>query len=125
MSEAYTIVERWAEAFNDGEAAAVAALYAPEATVWGTLAQQLTTAPADIRTYFLDAARAGLRVKLGPHVLSPISETCAVDAGHYDFTRTTDGQTFPGRYSFFLVKQGGKWTIAHQHSSFLPKPAGG
>jgi uncharacterized protein (TIGR02246 family) len=124
MNEAYAILERWGQAFNTGNADAVASLYAPGATIWGTLVQHLTTSPADIRTYFFEAAQSGLRVKLGPHVLSPISETCAIDAGHYEFTRTADGQKFPARYSFFLVKQNGEWMIAHQHSSIVPKPIG-
>ena len=124
MNEAYAILERWGQAFNTGNADAVASLYAPGATIWGTLAQHLTTSPADIRTYFFEAAQSGLRVKLGPHVLSPISETCAIAAGHYEFTRATDGQKFPARYSFFLVKQNGEWMIAHQHSSIVPKPIG-
>ncbi|MEA2754609.1 MAG: hypothetical protein QOJ54_898 [Aliidongia sp.] len=127
MSEAYGVVKRWAEAFNEGQAAAIAALYVPDATIWGTLAQNLATSPADVRSYFFDAVRAGLKVKLGPHVLSPISETCAIDAGHYEFTRTVDGQTviFPARYSFVLVTQGGAWMIVHQHSSIQPKPLAG
>jgi len=33
--------------------------------------------------------------------------------------------SFPARYSFVLAKQNGAWTIAHQHSSFMLKPAGG
>ena len=127
MREAYAVVERWAEAFNEGDADAVAGLYAPGATIWGTLAQYLTTSPADVRTYFIEAARAGLRVKLESYVLSPVSETCIINAGHYGFSRTTDGLTavFPARYSFVLVKLNGAWMIAHQHSSFTPKPAGG
>jgi hypothetical protein len=127
MNEAYVIVERWAQFFNEGNADAIAGLYAPGATIWGTLAQRLTTSPADIRSYFIEAAGAGLRVKLGEHLSSPISETCAIDAGHCEFSHNVDGQTavFPARYSFALVKQNGAWLIAHQHSSFLPKPAGG
>jgi len=125
MKEAYAVVERWGEAFNAGNADAVASLYAPGATIWGTLAQYLTTSPADVRKYFFEAAQSGLRVKLGPHVLSPMSETCAIAAGHYEFTRTADGQKFPARYSFFLVKQNGEWMMAHQHSSLVPKPVGG
>jgi|SRR5271169_4523807 len=127
MYEAYAVVERWAKSFNEGDADTVARLYAPGATIWGTLAQYLTASPADIKTYFLEAARAGLGVKLGPHVLSAVSETCTIIAGHHEFTRSTNGQTtiYPARYSFFLVKQNGGWMIAHQHSSFLPKPAGG
>jgi uncharacterized protein (TIGR02246 family) len=127
MNEAYAVVQRWAETFNAGEPDVVAALYAPDATIWGTLGQKLTTGPADITTYFAEAARAGLKVKLGEHVLSPIAETNAVDAGEYEFARTMDAQTawFPARYSFVLVKRNGARMIAHQHSSFLPKPIGG
>jgi len=33
MDEAYVIVKQWEEAFNRGEAGAIAALYAPEATM--------------------------------------------------------------------------------------------
>jgi uncharacterized protein (TIGR02246 family) len=126
MSEAYAVVQRWAETFNAGEPDAVAALYAPDATIWGTLGQKLTTGLTDITTYFAEAARAGLKVKLGEHVLSPLSQISAVDAGEYEFTRTVDAQTalLPARYSFVLVKQSGVWMIAHQHSSFLPKPIG-
>jgi uncharacterized protein (TIGR02246 family) len=127
MDEAYVIVKQWEAAFNRGDAGAVAALYAPEATIWGTLAQSLTTSPRGIESYFVEAARAGLRVKLGEHILSPVSEACAVDTGHYEFSRTADGQTivFPARYSFALLKQNGTWMIAHQHSSIMPKPVGG
>jgi hypothetical protein len=59
---------------------------------------------------------------LGEHLSSLISETCAIDAGHYEFSRNVDGPTavFPGRYSFVLVKQNGAWLIAH-----LPKPISG
>jgi uncharacterized protein (TIGR02246 family) len=126
MSEAYAVVERWGQAFNEGAAGAVAALYAPGAAIWGTLAQTLTTSPQAIEAYFAEAARAGLRVKLGEHVSSGISGACVIDTGHYEFTRTRDGQTaiIPARYSFVVVKPDGDWMIAHHHSSILPKPAG-
>jgi uncharacterized protein (TIGR02246 family) len=125
MDEAYAIVKQWEAAFNAGDADAVAALYAPSATIWGTLAQDLTTTAAGITSYFQQAARAGLKVKLGPHVLLPVAGAGIVDAGHYEFSRAADGQdsVFPARYSFVLMQQNGAWVIAHQHSSFLPKPA--
>ncbi len=127
MNEAYVIVERWGQFFNEGNADAIASLYAPGATLWGTLGQSLTSSAGDIRGYFIEAVRAGLKVKLADHVLSASSGTCAIDAGQYDFARTADGQTtiFPARYSFVLVKQNDRWMIAHQHSSFLPTPPGG
>jgi hypothetical protein len=46
-----------------------------------------------------------------------------MSAGHYEFTRTADRQTFPARYSFVLVEKDGAWTLGHQHSS-MPKPPG-
>jgi uncharacterized protein (TIGR02246 family) len=126
MNEAYAVVERWGQAFNAGDAVAVTALYAPGATIWGTLAQVLTTSPQAIESYFAEAARAGLRVKLGEHVASRISGASVIDAGHYELSRTKDGQTaiFPARYSFVLVKQHGGWMILHHHSSMLPEPLG-
>ncbi|MFT4118648.1 SgcJ/EcaC family oxidoreductase [Bradyrhizobium sp.] len=125
MSEAYDVVQRWAEAFNAGEADAIAALYAEGAVLWGTLGQQLTTSPAEITTYFAEAARAGLRVKLQTYVISPASDDLAIIAGHYEFSRTADGKTqpIPARYSFVLTRRNGAWMIAHQHSSLLPRPA--
>jgi hypothetical protein len=126
MNDAYAVVERWAEAFNEGDAAGVAALYAADATIWGTLAQTLTTSPARSSTTSPRPPSPDLRVRLGEHVWSLISATSAIDTGHYEFTRTVDGAAiFPARHSFVLVKHDGAWMIAHQHSSFLPKPAGG
>ena len=126
MQELHAVVEQWAQKFNEGNAEATARLYSRGSTIWGTLAQRLITSGEEIKSYFMGAARAGFRVKLGEHVSSPISETSAIDAGHYEFSRTTHGEVsiFPARYTFLLVKQNDVWLIAHQHSSILPKPAG-
>jgi uncharacterized protein (TIGR02246 family) len=124
--QSYDVIERWADYFNRGDAAALAALYAPEATIWGTLGQSITSQPAEITGYFEAAFRAGLTVKLQAHVLQPISDESAIIAGHYEFARFADGKAtaLPARYSFVLVKQAGAWRIAHQHSSLMPKPMG-
>lgn len=124
MREPYDTVREWERAFNSGVGDAVARLYAPDAVLWGTLAHDLTTSPHDIRNYFIDAALAGLRVRLGDHILRTMSASVAIDAGHYDLFRTRDGQTatFPARYSIALVKHGTSWLIAHHHSSMQPQP---
>jgi uncharacterized protein (TIGR02246 family) len=124
MREPYDAIREWESAFNSGSGDAVARLYAPDAVLWGTLASELTTSPHDIRNYFIDAVLAGLRVRLGDHVLRNASGSVAVDAGHYDLFRTRDGQTamFPARYSFVLVRHGPSWLIAHHHSSMQPQP---
>jgi uncharacterized protein (TIGR02246 family) len=127
MDDAYAIVKRWEQAFNEGDADRVAELYAPSAAIWGTLAQYLATSATEIQDYFRDAARAGLRVKLGAYVMLPIAEDGMVVSGHYTLSRPADGQdvAFPARYSFVLVNQTGGWTILHQHSSFMPNEKGG
>jgi uncharacterized protein (TIGR02246 family) len=124
MRELHAVVERWGRCFNEGDADSLARLYAPSATIWGTLAQTLITSAEGIRNYFTEAARTGLRVKLGEHSTSLISETSAIEAGQYEFSRSSDGQmkTFPARYSFLLEKQNSAWMIIHQHSSMMPKP---
>lgn len=126
MSEAYSVVERWAETFNAGDVAAIAALYAPEATIWGTLGQVITTQPDEIRDLFDAAFRAGLKVKLQPFVIHALGEDGVIVAGHYEFSRIADVEaaTFPARYSFVLGKADGGWLIAHQHSSLAPTPIG-
>ncbi|KQW21263.1 hypothetical protein ASC80_14260 [Afipia sp. Root123D2] len=123
MREPYDTVLEWERAFNSGVGDAVARLYAPDALLWGTLASELTTSPHDIRSYFIDAALAGLRVRLGDHVLQTVSGSVAIDTGHYNLFRTRDSQTatFPARYSFVLVKHGASWLIAHHHSSMQPQ----
>jgi hypothetical protein len=76
---------------------------------------------------FQQATRSGLKVRLGAHVLQPGGGNAAIDCGHYEFSRAVDGRTMllPARYSFVLTRQNDAWAIAHQHSSFMPKPAGG
>jgi uncharacterized protein (TIGR02246 family) len=122
MDDPYDMIRRWEHAFNQGDGRDVAALYAPDAILWGTLAPTLIASPQAIHAYFVDAAAAGLTVRLGEHASTLLSETCAVDAGHYEFSRTKDGAVslLPARYSIVLARTGGSWVIAHHHSSILP-----
>jgi len=122
MADPYDTIQRWALAFNEGDYRAVGALYAPKAVLWGTLARTLINSPQSITAYFAEAATAGLKVTLGDHTSTPLAETCAADAGHYELSRIRNDvqMLFPARYSIVLVRTGGAWTIAHHHSSMLP-----
>ena len=122
MIEAYACVERWARHFNASESDAVARLYVPDAVLWGTLSQDLTISPQDIKAYFTEAARAGLTVRLGAYIARSLSGNAAIIAGDYDLFRTLNGQSilFPARYSFVLIKHDTAWLIAHHHSSLKP-----
>ena len=122
MNDPYDIIRRWERTFNAGDSAGLAALYAPDAVLWGTLAQALTVSPQAIHAYFTDAAAAGLKATLGEHISTRLSEDCVIDAGHYELYRVKDGKTtlFPARYSIVLKKPASGWLIAHHHSSMLP-----
>lgn len=120
--DAYSAIEQWAKAFNEGTADDMAATYSPGATMWGTMAIGLASREGMKRSFTPGAGVA--KVKLGEHVSQQLSDTVVVDAGKYDFSRTKDGETkvFPARYTFVLVKQADKWLIVHHHSSMMPKP---
>ncbi len=120
--DAYATVTAWAEAFNGGSSDKVVALYAPDASFWGTIAPTLATTPEALKQYFDGAMGTGFSVKLGEHTTVKLSDGAVVDAGQYDFTRLRDGQTFnlTARYTFVLVKRAESWAIAHHHSSLMP-----
>ncbi len=122
MTGAYATIEQWAHHFNSGDSAAVAALYAPNAVLWGTLAREMTTSPEAIGTYFAEAAGLGLTVRLGACAQRDLSETATMIAGSYDLFRTHGGKAiaFPARYSFVLVRRDARWQITHHHSSLRP-----
>jgi uncharacterized protein (TIGR02246 family) len=124
MDDAYAVVERWAESFNAGDVGAIAALYAPDATIWGTLGQVITTQPDEIRSYYDSAFRAGLKVTLQPFVIHALGDDAVIVAGHCEFSRIADAEaaTFPARYSFVLGRADDGWLIAHHHSSLVPTP---
>lgn len=122
MSDPYDIIRRWERAFNAGNSALLAALYAPDAILWGTLTQALIVSPQAIHAYFMDAAAAGLKVSLGEHASTKLSGDCVIDAGHYELSHTKDDNTalFPARYSIALALSDSGWRIFHHHSSMLP-----
>ena len=126
MDEAYAIVKQWEAVFNAGDADAVAALYAPSATIWGTLTQDLTITSAGHHELLSTGRPRGTEGQIGPHVLSPTAGAGVVDAGQYEFSRAADRQdsVFPARYSFVLMQQNGAWMITHQHSFILPAQTG-
>lgn len=113
------VAQVWATAFNECSAEKLAALYDPQATLWGTNSASLTTTPQGIRAYFDRACSATppIRVALG-QVVSRTHGTYATVSGTYEFSR--EGVLFPSRYSFALISTGNGWRIVQHHSSPLP-----
>ena len=114
----------WATAYAAMDGQKSAAVYAPEARLWGTASRTQTVGREAIRAYF-DAGRQGLRsrlVAIGEHAVQRFGDT-AVASGHYEFHNTREDGTAvarPARFSMTMVNQNGRWLIANHHSSLLP-----
>jgi uncharacterized protein (TIGR02246 family) len=116
----------WANEFNAGNVDAIAGLYSPDATLFGTVSPSLTTCPEDVRAYFAAVAKSRMQVKLvDAPTATNVANAAVVLSGLYEFSGPRpDGQSFvmPARYSFVVADINGQWKIVHQHSSPQPKP---
>ena len=122
--DAASVLTTWVNEFNAGNVDAIASLYSPDATLFGTISPALTKRPEDVRAYFAAVAKSRMQVKLvdAPTVTS-IVDAAVVLSGLYEFSGPRpDGQSFtmPARYSFVVANISDQWRIVHQHSS--PRP---
>jgi uncharacterized protein (TIGR02246 family) len=125
QNDAADVLATWVTGFNAGDVDAIAGLYSPDATLFGTISPFLTTRPEDVRAYFAAVAESRMQVRLidAPSV-TKIADAGVVLSGLYEFSGPRpDGQSFtmPARYSFVVANIGGHWRILHQHSSPQPK----
>lgn len=124
--DAAGVLTTWVNEFNAGNVDAIAGLYSPDATLFGTISPSLTTRPEEVRAYFAAVAKSRMQVKLvDAPTITKIADMAAVLSGLYEFSGPRpDGQRFvmPARYSFVVANIDGQWRIAHQHSSPQPKP---
>ncbi|MDQ3252429.1 MAG: SgcJ/EcaC family oxidoreductase [Acidobacteriota bacterium] len=122
-AEVATLSAKWEQAFQEDDPDKVAALYAKDAVLWGTLSPKRRDDPAAIRDYFVGAFKAlpGHKVTFGDQLIRVYGNT-AVNTGYYTVWYTKDGETksVPARYSFTYRKEGDKWLIADHHSSAMP-----
>jgi uncharacterized protein (TIGR02246 family) len=119
-------LSKWETSFNAGNVDEIVALYAPDATLFGTLSPSLTSGAEGLRAYFAASAKNKTQVKMvDAPIVTKLSNGGLAMAGIYEFSGTRpDGQSFtaPARYSFVIADAGGQWRILHQHSSPRPKP---
>ncbi len=122
-SEVGLAAQNWANAFNNCDSQKLAALYAPDAVLWGTVSPAIISSPAGIRQYFDRACSAAPspKVAFGEQLVRVHGEA-ANNSGGYVFTVFPGGQArqFPARYSFSYKKQNGQWLITDHHSSAVP-----
>jgi len=122
--DAYQIVEKWAKAFTDADANAIARLYAPDALMIGTFGKVVLTKPEQIFKYFDGAVNSDKprTATLNSSEALVVDDNTVVIAGFDTITGTKDGQQTVGRgrVTFVLAKRGSDWVIVHLHRSPLP-----
>ncbi len=118
----HAATESWIAAFNRSDAAAVCALYDPQAVLWGTTATGLITTPRGIREYFdaVFALRPVPRMSLVESLPRVFGEV-AVSTGRYTLALSTVPlREVPARFSFTWRRSTGAWRIVDHHSSAMP-----
>lgn len=124
-------VEQQFDAFNAAWASknpdTVTALFAPDAVLLATVANDPRTTPAGVRDYFVKFLKNS---PVGKIDTSTIKLGCNTAARLGTWTVTlTNPETgaksdVKARYSFIYKYQDGKWWIDHLHSSMMPETAG-
>jgi uncharacterized protein (TIGR02246 family) len=122
--EAVAVVERWVEAFNASDVAAIVELYAADATFIGTSSRAILTTSADIRRYFEQALLSNRprSATLGERVVAELDDGAVLVSGLDVTTGTRNGAQVntPGRVTFVIALRGERWRIVHFHRSALP-----
>lgn len=122
--DAYQVVTKWAQAFTDADANAIAKLYAPDALMIGTFGKAVLTKPEQIYKYFDGALNSDKprTATLNSSEALVVDDNTVVITGFDTITGTKDGQQTigKGRVTFVVAKRGADWLIVHLHRSPLP-----
>lgn len=124
LAAARKALMRWAEVVSQGRLDDLLALYASDAILVPTMADEVGGHADERRAYFesflanpglschIDSLRKRISHKLGTVVVG----------GHYTFAFDRDGvrQELPARYLFTFEEIDGDWLITGHHSSKMP-----
>jgi hypothetical protein len=120
--ELSTLVQTWLDAVCSGDPNAVTALYASDAVLVGTVAQEIKQGTGGIHDYFVSfLSRPGLCGSITSMVPQSFSGM-GIASGVYQFL--WEGEVPEGiqaRYSFVFEHRLGQWLIVNHHSSAWPK----
>jgi len=121
--EAQGVADKFIAAFITGDLEATTALFAPDASFWGTVSPELGTARDVVRKYFADNYTARAKVPLtGASITNSsalvLSDDTVLIAGRWQTERPTATSLL--RYTLVVHRKDGHWRIVHLHSS--PRP---
>lgn len=126
LKEVKNALKKWISAMKTYDPDAVTALYADDASFWGTVALSIATDKKGIKAYFVDFLRKDdLEIEVTDEYVEFHDDGKeAVYAGAYKFSFSDENgpnQVVPARFTFIFAKQDdGEWLIKHHHSSAMP-----
>lgn len=126
LKEVKKALQTWIKTMKTYDPDAVTALYADDASFWGTMASSIATDKAGIKAYFVDfLQKDNLEIEITDEYIEFHDDGKeAVYAGAYNFSFTDEkgtNQTVPARFTFIFAHQdSGEWLIKHHHSSEMP-----
>jgi uncharacterized protein (TIGR02246 family) len=119
--EANAALNTFAATYTTNDVDKLVQLYTSDAVLLGTNSPVISMGRDAVRAYFtnLKLAGSGNKNVIQDRKTIVVSDSAVVVTGFYEFTRMRDGKPMagPARFTVLLTKQGGKWLIAHQHSS--------
>ena len=111
-SEIEKLNARWAELFNKGDAAGVAALYTDDAVVLPPGAPILK-GKTDIEAFWKKAAETLGDAKLTTVDVKPLGQAAARETGHFSLkTKASPSQELVGKYVVVWEKVGSEWKLS-------------
>jgi uncharacterized protein (TIGR02246 family) len=122
--QARAVFARFLDAFTAADPASVAALFWPDALVWGTTMPELGTTPDATQAYFAPigrrapGARRATAVSLAAVL---VADSAVLISGVWQVEGPEGGPT-PLRVSLAVTRRDGAWRIAQFHNSPMPAP---
>lgn len=117
--DATAVLDHWAKAYNDHDAAALINLYAGDAVLFGTAEPMIFDGSKPASAHYSGLAGSDNTVRIcDRHALS-LREDAVLLTGSYQFQVGQDGirALMPGRFSMLIVKHDGNWQISYHTSS--------
>jgi uncharacterized protein (TIGR02246 family) len=121
---ALSALHAWVDAVNRHDLEAIVAIFAPDASFFGTSTQTLVSSSEGIRQYFDVVLKnyVPLKVALGSITVSELSPNSAVVTGYDKWQVTLNGESIEGigRLSVAVALRDDHWRIISFHRSAMP-----
>ena len=119
--------QKWNSALKTLDPENVIDLYAPDAILLPTVADDVRTTKEERRQYFIDFLKNEPQGELDEHHIRLVGRdslglpNAVSNQGIYTFELKAAGKKVQARYTFNYVREGERWLIKKHHSSAMPE----